>query len=107
MTFQWYRCPSCGAAVGPGVAFCPSCGVRFAQPTPGLPQQPGYQAPPMQYWAAQPPQRGPTVGDSVRHGFGFGLGLGFSRMVGGCGGCLFMVLALFLFLAVIGSMAHR
>jgi len=28
-------------------------------------------------------------------------------MVGGCGGCLFMMIALFLFLAVIGSMAHH
>ena len=106
VTPQWYRCPSCGGAVSPGAAFCPSCGTKFAQPTPGVPHHPTYQPPP-QYWAAPPPQGGPTVGDSVKHGFGFGLGFGFSRAVGGCGGCLFMVIALFLFLAVLASLAHH
>jgi hypothetical protein len=104
MTHPWYRCPSCGAPVGPGAAFCPSCGTRFARPTPGVPQQPQYGSP---YWSAPSPQLGPTVGDSVKHGFGFGLGYGFSRMVGGCAGCLFMVIALFLLLAALGIMAHR
>ena len=107
MTPQWYRCPSCGGSVGPGVAFCPHCGTRFAKPTPGAPPKPTYQQTPPPYWAAPPPQGGPTVGDSVKHGFGFGLGYGFSRVVGGCGGCLFVLVALLLLLALVGSQAHH
>ena len=70
MAPQWYRCPSCGGAVGQGAAFCPSCGTRLAESTPGATQQstpqppppPGWVAPaPPPGWVAPPPPYGPPV----------------------------------------------
>jgi len=48
-------CSTCGAAVNPGVAFCPACGSRMpagaapAQPFSTAPPPPGAYAPAMDY----------------------------------------------------------
>lgn len=69
MTPQWYRCPSCGGALGPGAASCPACGARFAQPTPGAqpwvpagPSQPPAGVPPY----AVPPYAAPAAGPAAK-----------------------------------------
>jgi hypothetical protein len=39
MESQRYRCSSCRGAVGPGAAFCPSCGTKFGEPTPNAAEE--------------------------------------------------------------------
>jgi hypothetical protein len=94
-----WKCPSCGAGLGPNMAFCPSCGTKFSQPTPAAPPAPVPPAYPPQYTGyaySQPPQQqGPTLGGSIQQGLGWG-----------CGCLVAGALAVFLILWFIGSQAH-
>ena len=86
-----YRCSSCGAVLGPGMSFCPTCGIKFSQPTPSVQPAP-YQPPPQQYYV---PQQGPTLGGSVQQGLGWG-----------CGCLVALAVAIILFILYVGVMAH-
>jgi len=94
--------PQLRGALGPNMAFCPSCGTKFSQPTPAAPPappQPGYpQQPypryPPQYAPYQQPQRsGPSLGGSITQGFGWGCG------------CLLVIVAIFLILVISAPLA--
>jgi hypothetical protein len=97
MAQAMWKCPDCGAGLGPNMAFCPSCGTKFATPTPAAPPAPvtptyppqapsyAYSQPP-QY--QQPQQSGPSLGGSITQGFGWGCG------------CLLVLVAIFLILVL-------